>query len=135
MGYLIDTVVLSELRKRDRSKKVEHWFSQVSATDVFLSVVTIGEIEKGISGHKRKNELFAQQLARWLDGILVQYGDRVIPVSVEIARRWGKLSAEFGHSGSDLLIAATAVENGLTVVTRNMRHFEPTGVPVFDPFV
>ena len=72
MGYLIDTVVLSELRKRNRSKKVEHWFRNVSATDVFLSVVTIGEIEKGIDRHKRKNNLFAQQLAQWLDGILVQ---------------------------------------------------------------
>jgi predicted nucleic acid-binding protein len=68
-----------------------------------------------------------------LDRVLGWYGDRILPVDVALARRWGQLSATLGHDGADLLIAATALEHGLTVVTRNMRHFEPTGVAVLNP--
>ncbi len=65
--------------------------------------------------------------------MLSLYGDRILPVDASTARRWGRLSGTLGHEGTDLLIAATAIEHGLTVVTRNVRHFEPTGVPVLDP--
>ena len=72
-------------------------------------------------------------LAGWLDTVLRLYGERILAVGLTAARRWGRLSATIGHAGADLLIAATALENGLTVVTRNFRHFEPTGVPTVDP--
>ena len=73
-------------------------------------------------------------LAGWLDQLLRLYGDRLLPVDVGVARRWGLLSAEIGHDGADLLIAATALERGLTVVTRNLRHFTPTGVATLNPW-
>ena len=73
-------------------------------------------------------------MALWLDRLLDWYGERVLPVDSATARRWGRLSATLGHEGADLLIAATALEHGLTVVTRNVRHFEPTGVPVVGSF-
>ena len=80
------------------------------------------------------NPTFARALALWLDSVLALYGDHILPVDVASARRWGRLSNVLGHDGADLLIAATALEHGLTVVTRNVRHFEPAGVKVLDPF-
>ena len=82
----------------------------------------------------RRNPAFAEELGRWLDRVLGWYGDRILPVTLPVARRWGRLSATLGHGGADLLIAATALEHGLMVVTRNARHFEPTGVQVLNPF-
>ena len=73
-------------------------------------------------------------MARWLDRVLAWYGDRILPVDLATAQRWGRLSATLGYESADLLIAATALEHGLTVVTRNVKHFEPAAVPVFNPF-
>jgi predicted nucleic acid-binding protein len=132
--FLIDTVVLSELRRRQRNPGVVAWISSQRQEDCFLSVVSIGEIERGIARKRTTDSRFAQQLAGWLDQLLRLYGDRLLPVDVGVARRWGQLSAELGHDGADLLIAATALERGLTVVTRNLRHFTPTGVQTLDPW-
>lgn len=132
--FLLDTVVLSELRKRDRNPNVVRWLTGVPADDIFLSAVTIGEIERGIVLQRAKDAAFAEALESWLDRTIQLYGDRILAVDTEIARRWGALSARIGNDGADLLIAATALEHGLTIVTRNTRHFEPTGVAVVDPF-
>jgi len=129
---LLDTVVVSELRKARPNPRVIAWMRGLREADVFLSVVTIGEIERGI--HKARETEFAIALTRWLEELLRFYGDRILPVTPDIARRWGRLSADIGHEGADLLVAATAVAHGLTVATRNLRHFAPTGVRVFDPF-
>ncbi len=131
--FLIDTMVLSELRLRQRDPGVVAWIGRHRSEDCFLSVVTIGEIERGITRKRTTNQGFAQRLDGWLDQLLGLYGDRVLPVDVGVARRWGLLSAEMGHDGADLLIAATALEHGLTVVTRNLRHFAPTGVSIVAP--
>ncbi len=133
--FLIDTVVLSELRKRERNPNVVNWISSQRTTDLYLSVVSVGKIERGIAQQRNKNPRFAVALASWLDKLLTLYGERVLPIDLAISRRWGRLSATIGHNGADLLIAATALEHGLSVVTRNVRHFEPTGVPVIDPFL
>ena len=83
---------------------------------------------------QRRDPGFVRGLALWLDRLLAWYGERILPVDVATARRWGRLSATLGQDSADLLIAATALEHGLTVVTRNVRHFEPTGVPVVGLF-
>ena len=132
--YLVDTDVLSALRRTDRHPGVADWMSRQRTTDVYLSAVSIGEIERGIFQQQRRNPTFARDLAAWLDKVLAVYGDRVLEVDVPVARRWGRLCGAIGHEGTDLLIAATALEHGLTVVTGNERHFRPTGVAVFDPF-
>ncbi len=131
--FLIDTDVLSALRKRVRNPDLVQWMSNQRTADLYLSVVSIGEIERGIVGQRRRDPGFAQALAVWLDDILALYGERILAVDLSTARRWGRLSSEIGHQNADLLIAATALEHGLTVVTHNIRHFEPTGVPVIDP--
>ena len=132
--YLIDTVVLSELRKRQRDAGLKAWFDQQRTSNLFVSVTSIGEIERGIGRQRAANPEFAAALADWLDRLLVLYSERILPFDLQAARRWGLLSAALGNESADLMIAATGLEHGLTVVTRNASDFEPTGVSVLDPF-
>ena len=134
MSFLLDTDVLSALRSRDRHQPVIEWLESQRTADLHLSVMTIGEVERGISRQQDRNPPFARELADWLDKVLIWYGDRVLDIDTSTARRWGQLSQRLGHTNADLLIAATALEQGLAVVTRNVRHFEPTGVEVVNPF-
>ncbi len=132
--YLLDTDVISALRRRDRNPRAVHWVETQRTADLYLSVVTIGEIERGITRQLGRDQSFAHELAVWLDRVLDWYLDRILPVDTSAARRWGQLSATLGYDSADLLIAATALEHGLTVVTRNVRHFEPTGATTLNPF-
>lgn len=132
--FLVDTDVLSALSKRRPNANVAGWIARQRGSDLFVSVVSIGEIERGIALQRRSNPEFASVLAAWLDQMLTIYGDRILPFDLAAARRWGALSAILGNEGADLQIAATAIEHGLTVVTRNVSDFEPTGVAVIDPF-
>ena len=132
--FLVDTDVLSVLAKRRRDANVVAWIGRQRGDDLFVSVISIGEIERGIALQRGKDQNFALMLAGWLEDVLNVYGDRVLPFDLASARRWGLLSAALGHNGADLQIAATAIERGLTVVTHNVSHFEPAGVRVIDPF-
>jgi predicted nucleic acid-binding protein len=132
--FLIDTVTLSELRRRQRDPMVVAWFERQRTTDLFLSVVSVGEIERGIELQRATDPGFSQALAAWLDRVLALYGERVVAFDLRMARRWGILSATLGNNSADLMIAATALEHGFTVVTRNVSDFEPAGVAVLNPF-
>lgn len=132
--YLLDTIVISELRRPKRDHNVEAWIEQVTAADLFISAVTAFEIEFGIEQQRRDDPLFARDLEAWLDETLRLYGDRILPLTVGIARRWGRLAVQIGNKNIDGAIAATALEHGLTVVTRNVAHYDRTGVPLVNPF-
>ena len=132
--YLVDTVVLSELRKPQRDRGVVAWFERQRTADLFISVISIGEIERGIARQHTTDPGFAAALANWFDRVLALYSERILPFDLKTARRWGHLSATIGNDSTDLMIAGTALEHGLTVVTRNVTGFEPTGVAVFNPF-
>jgi predicted nucleic acid-binding protein len=132
--FLLDTMVISELRKPRSDGNVSAWVASAPKMDVFVSAVTFGEIEVGIERQRLRNPVFAAELEAWLGLVVRSYGDRILPFEVREALRWGKLAARLGNKGLDLAIAATALEHGLTVVTRNVAHFTPTGVAVFDPF-
>ena len=132
--YLLDTNVLSALRRPDRHPAPAAWLRDQRPSDVYLSVVTVAEIERGIARQLPQDPTFARELATWLERTLATFTDRLLGVDVPTARRWGRLSATLGHQGADLLIAATALQHGLTVVTRNTRHFHPTGAPILNPF-
>ena len=132
--YLLDTNVVSALRRPDRHPVPTSWLKGQRSSDVYLSVVTFGEIERGIAQQIHRDPDFARDLAQWHEQTLAWFADRILPVDVATARRWGRLSASIGNQSVDLLIAATALEHGLTVVTRNVRHFDPTGVRMFNPF-
>lgn len=132
--FLVDTVVISELRKSNADLKVATWMGRQRTSDIFLSVVTIGELQRGVAMREGKDPDFARTLADWLERVLALYDNRILPFDLASARRWGALSAALGNRSPDLQIAATALEHGLTVATRNVAHFTTTGVAVFDPF-
>jgi len=132
--YLLDTVVISELRKSRLHDGVRAWLASIVPVDLYLSTVSLSEIERGIERQRTIDPRFALRLERWLELTIRAYGDRVLPLGIKEAMRWGKLSARIGNMDPDLAIAATALEHGLTVATRNVAHFTSTGVAVFDPF-
>ena len=134
--FLIDTNVISELRKTRRSPAVVEWITSVQAEQLHISVITIGEITKGIARQRRTagGIAAADDLQAWLEGLLMTYADRIIPVDIPIAARWGRLCDQHPQLATDMLLAATALDRGLTVATRNTAHFAVTKVPVFNPF-
>ncbi len=132
--YLLDTNVLSALRRPDRSPKVAEWLWSKPENRLFLSVITVGEIERGITRQERRDPAFARALRAWIDRTTLLFKDRLLPFGAEEARIWGRLSARLGHNGADLLIAATALARGAIVVTGNVSDFEPTGVETENPF-
>lgn len=132
--YLLDTNVLSAVRRPDRAPQVRAWLATKSGTDLYLSVITLGEIERGIRQQEKLNPAFARDLQSWLDRTMLIFSDRLLPFGAEDARIWGRLSSDIGHSGADLMIAATALKHSATVVTGNASDFSPTGVSVENPF-
>jgi predicted nucleic acid-binding protein len=132
--FLLDTVIVSELRKQQPDRSVLTWLSAQQEDQLHLSVVTLGEIERGIEKRRKGDPAFSAALAVWLEGLTRLYADRILPVTPNVARRWGRLSAQLGHESAELLIAATALTYELAVVTRNTAHFESTGVGLVNPF-
>ena len=131
--YLLDTDVVSALRRPERNAVVSAWVRNQTADRLYTSVITVGEILYGIARQRRRQPEFAAQLERWLESVTALFKDRVLVFDDAAARRWGVLHAELGFTSSDLQIAAIAWSRGLTVVTRNVRHFEPTGVSTLNP--
>jgi toxin FitB len=132
--FILDTNVLSAVRRSDRAPQVRAWLSSKAESELFLSVITVGEIERGIRLQTQSNPAFAHDLQNWLDRTMLVFADRILSFNAEDARIWGRLSAEIGHSGADLMIAATALRHGATVVTGNITDFAPTGVTLENPF-
>ena len=132
--WLLDTNVLSALRRPERAPPVVDWIKAQESADLYLSVITLGEIERGISQQATRNPGFAADLRDWMDRTELLFSDRILPFDAAAARVWGRLSAEIGHPGADLMIAATALVHGATVVTGNVDDFAPAGVPVLNPF-
>lgn len=134
---LLDTCVLSEVRKPRGNPRVRQWVDDLDADDLFVSVITLGELTKGLAllaeGPHRQN------LAMWLSGVEHQFTGHVLPVDHDVARLWGELSARAQIRGiqipvADGLIAATALRHGLHVMTRNTKHFAITGALTLDPW-
>lgn len=135
MRSLVDTNVLSELRKRDRcDANVARWFESCPAGDIYISVLTIGEIRRGVERLRRRDGEAAAALDGWLRRLLAEHGDRVLPVSPEVAEEWGRLNVPDPLPVIDGLLAATAKVCDLTLVTRNVKDVERTGVRCLNPF-
>ncbi len=132
--YLLDTDVLSAVRRPDRAPQVAAWLAGKPEAALFLSVVTLGEIERGIAREEGRNPAFAADLRVWADRTVRVFADRLLPFGAAEARLWGRLAQRLGHGGADLMIAATALVRGATVVTGNVADFRPTGVEVESPF-
>lgn len=134
-GYLLDTNVVSELRKGRRiDVGVSGWLDAVDDEALFLSVLVIGEIRKGIERVRPTDSAKARALETWLTRLEMGYGDRVFPVTSAVADQWGRLSAIRPLSVVDGLLAATAMVHDLTLVTRNGSDVAHTGVDFLNPF-
>lgn len=135
MSYLVDTNVISELRKGQRCNPgVASWFAQVSSTEIYLSALTIGEIRKGIESIRRRDASAAEALDSWLGALLATYSERILPVDEAIAEQWGHFNVPDPLPVLDSYLAATATVHGMTLVTRNVKDVERTGVDCLNPF-
>lgn len=135
MSWLIDTNVLSALRKGPRADaNVMRWWQGVAEHELFLSVLVLGEIRKGAEAVRGRDPVIADALGLWLSGLARSFAGRVLPVDSAVAEAWGHLSAARTLPVIDGLMAATALMHDLTLVTRNVRHVEGLGVRVLDPF-
>jgi predicted nucleic acid-binding protein len=133
--YLLDTNILSEARKRQKANPgLSAWFATVGENELFLSVLVLGEIRKGIEQARKSDRVKVGALERWLEGLEETYADRIFPITDRIADRWGRLSALHPVSTVDGLLAATALVHDLTLVTRNVRDISRTGVRFLNPF-
>ena len=135
MTYLLDTNVLSETRKPQPAAGVANWIAATPPDRMHVSVLTLGEIEQGIARIRGRGDLHrASALERWLRDVETGFEDRVLPVTLPVAAAWGRQQYSQPLPVIDALIAATARVHGMTVVTRNVKDFELTGVQVLNPF-
>ena len=138
MKWLLDTCVLSELSRKRPDPNVMAWMESVQDDLLFISVLTIGELRKGIAASP--DPARRESLRQWLESdVLEPFSDTLLPVDAAIAERWGDICGEAERTGRkrpaiDALLAATALVHGLTVVTRNVADFAGTGAAVFNPF-
>ena len=137
MKYLLDTCIISELVRPAPNRKVVDWLNEVSSEALFLSVITIGEIRKGLTklpGSKKK-----ERLTVWLNTLLDEYKEQILPIDLMVAENWGTLQGNAEIAGTpmssiDSLLAATAYTYNLTLTTRNESDFVPSGVPIINPW-
>jgi predicted nucleic acid-binding protein len=134
VSYLLDTNVVSELRKSSPNPHVEAWYDSVAGSQLFLSVLTLGEIRMGVERARSKDPAKAIALENWLTRLESAYGDHIVPVDTAIADAWARLSVPDPLPIIDGLLAATASARQWTLVTRNTRDVKRAGVRVLNPF-
>jgi hypothetical protein len=135
VNYLIDTSIISEVRKGDRcDPHVAAWYASIDDADIYLSVLVLGEIRKGVERVPPKDLARARALEAWLSAVRKSFSDRVLPVDQAVADESGHMAANRPVSTIDALLAATAKVHNLTLVTRNIADVADLGAPVLDPF-
>lgn len=134
MSWLLDTNVISEIRKGTRGDPGVARWAAGREEDAWLSVLTVGEIRRGVERKRRKDGDAARQLEIWLYGLLGSFESRILPIDDRVAEVWGRLNVPDPRPVVDTLLAATAIVHGLTLVTRNVSDVAGTGARVFNPF-
>ena len=134
MTYLLDTNVISEIRKRSPDPRVLAWYNSLSAAEIFISALTVGEIRQGIERLRRKDKEQAEVLERWLHGLQLSYADHIVAVDAAVAEEWGRINVPDPVPVIDGLLAATAKAHGWTLVTRNTADLARSGAALVNPW-
>jgi predicted nucleic acid-binding protein len=134
VAFLLDTNVVSETRRGGPNANVLRWFASVDSDDLYISALVLGELRQGIERLRPRAPERAAEFEAWLDTLERDYADRIVPITAEVADEWGRLNARKPLPVIDSLLAATARVHGWTLVTRNRKDVEPTGVDHVDPF-
>lgn len=135
MNYLIDTNVISEVRKGPKCHpNVAAWYDTIDDADIYLSVLVLGEIRKGIERARLNNPPQARALEKWLEAVVESFVERVLPVDQLVADEWGRMSFKRPVSTVDALLAATAKVHRMTLATRNVADVSDLGADVLNPF-
>lgn len=134
MTFLLDTNIISEVRRPRPEPAVVEWILGTADEQQFISAITIGEIRRGAAGLRRRDPARASALDAWVDRTIALFGDRTLPITAQVADAWSDLVSERTLEVPDGLIAATALVEGMTVVTRNVKHFTGLGVRLLNPF-
>jgi predicted nucleic acid-binding protein len=136
LKYLLDTNVLSEVRKGSNTHPaVRKWWSETDFLEIHVSVMVLGEIRQGIERLKDKDPVRAQEIEKWLQSITSTIGARLLVVNSKIADVWGRMGVKRTLPLVDSILAATAVAHELTLVTRNIKDIQDTGVSYLNPFI
>jgi len=133
-AFLLDTNVLSETRKKNADPGVMAFLEAADSASLFLSVLTIGELRKGVVAKRRTDPATAKSLAAWVEGLEFGFADRILPIDAATARQWGEWSGDRPRPVIDTLLAATAAQHSLTFVTRNTRDVSGLPVMVHNPW-
>ena len=134
LQYLLDTNILSETRKKQADERVMSFLSDAEPSALFISVLSLGELRKGVALKIRSDADAAKRLGAWVDGLEFSFGERILGIDAAIARQWGELSAQRSRPVVDTLLAATALVHKLTLVTRNISDVHDLGVKLLDPW-
>ena len=137
MNYLLDTCVISELVKPAPNRKVIDWLNEMPSGVLFLCAITIGEIRKGLT--KLPDSGKKERLTLWLNTLLIEYKERILPIDLTVCENWGVLQGNAEKAGTpmssfDGLLAATTYTHNLTLATRNESDFTPANIPVINPW-
>jgi toxin FitB len=133
--FLVDTNVIAELRKGTRANpNVRAWFDTLDSDAIAISVLTVGEIRRGIENLRRRDQVTARAIERWLHRLLADHAERIVSINEAVAEQWGRLNVPDPIPVIDGLLAATALVHGFTLATRNLRDVARTGVTVVNPF-
>lgn len=134
MSYLLDTNVISETRKRVPDANVMSWFRETDEKKMHVSVLTLGEMQKGIARRRAADPHLAANLEHWLRGIEELFADRVIAIDAAVAKTWGEFQADGPLPVIDTLLAATAKVHKMSMITRNVKDVAATGIPIINPW-
>lgn len=134
MGFLLDTSVIAELRKRSPDRRVAAWMQAVPESSLFVSVLVLGEVRLGIEALARRDPVQSAAMLSWYGEVRDAFGERIIPVTVEIAETWAHLNVPDRIPATDGILVATAQVHDHTLVTRNVRDLARAGVPMLNPF-
>jgi hypothetical protein len=134
LQYLLDTNILSETRKKQTDERVISFLSAVEPSALYISVLTLGELRKGVALKRRSDTDVAKKIAAWVDGLEFSFGDRILGINAATAKLWGELSARRPRPVIDTLLAATAIVHELTFVTRNTSDVQDIDLKLLDPW-